>query len=63
MPDPKLWRMLLPCPALEGSNKCGKENNSFLEQETEAAETSLEAEAMPVCAAACFLSEHLLLLK
>lgn len=63
MADPDPWQMLLPCPTLEGGNKCGKENLSFLEKETETGRTSWKEEMMPVFAAACFLLEHLPLLK
>lgn len=66
MVDPNPWQTLLPSPTLEGSNKCGKENLSFPEQETETDRRDRprwKEEMMPVFAAACFLLEHLPLLK
>lgn len=63
MPDPKLGPMLLPSPTLEGSDKRGKENLSFPEQETETAQTCLDGGA-DACVCSCLLSlEHLLLRK
>lgn len=55
MADPNPWQTLLPSPTLEGSNRCGKENLSFPEQETGTAQTSLEG-GDDACVCCCLLS-------